>query len=85
MCLFVGWGLGGNICVDDIEQAEQILETRKMNQTRLADQSTLLDLLEIHQLRKGKFDILFQCKLFFLQAPELAAPAPSFLSTPESL
>ncbi|KAK2980126.1 hypothetical protein RJ640_019549 [Escallonia rubra] len=37
-------------CTDFIESAEQILEKRKMNQTLLANHSTLLDLLEIPQL-----------------------------------
>lgn len=37
-------------CTEFIESAEQILEERKMNQTLLANHSTLLDLLEIPQL-----------------------------------
>ena len=37
-------------CTEFIESAEQILEKRKMNQTLLANHSTLLDLLEIPQL-----------------------------------
>jgi hypothetical protein len=37
-------------CTEFIESAEQILEKRKMNQTMLANHSTLLDLLEIPQL-----------------------------------
>ena len=37
-------------CSEFIESAEEILEKRKMNQTLLANHSTLLDLLEIPQL-----------------------------------
>ncbi|KAF5937932.1 hypothetical protein HYC85_025438 [Camellia sinensis] len=37
-------------CTEFIDSAEQILEKRKMNQTLLANHSTLLDLLEIPQL-----------------------------------
>lgn len=37
-------------CTEFIDSAEQILEERKMNQTLLANHSTLLDLLEIPQL-----------------------------------
>ncbi|XP_076888485.1 conserved oligomeric Golgi complex subunit 8-like [Bidens hawaiensis] len=37
-------------CSEFIDSAEQILEKRKMNQTLLANHSTLLDLLEIPQL-----------------------------------
>ncbi|KAJ1393874.1 Conserved oligomeric Golgi complex subunit 8 [Sesbania bispinosa] len=37
-------------CTEFIESVEQILEKRKMNQTMLANHSTLLDLLEIPQL-----------------------------------
>lgn len=37
-------------CTEFIGSAEQILEERKMNQTLLANHSTLLDLLEIPQL-----------------------------------
>lgn len=37
-------------CTEFIESAEEILEKRKMNQTLLANHSTLLDLLEIPQL-----------------------------------
>ncbi|KAK7376177.1 hypothetical protein VNO78_35031 [Psophocarpus tetragonolobus] len=48
-------------CTEFIESAEQILEKRKMNQTMLANHSTLLDLLEIPQLmdtcvRNGNYD-----------------------------
>ncbi|KAL9678882.1 hypothetical protein QQ045_016733 [Rhodiola kirilowii] len=48
-------------CTEFIESAEQILNKRKMNQTLLANHSTLLDLLEIPQLmdtcvRNGNYD-----------------------------
>ncbi|CAA3032483.1 conserved oligomeric Golgi complex subunit 8 [Olea europaea subsp. europaea] len=48
-------------CTEFLESAEQILEKRKMNQTLLANSSTLLDLLEIPQLmdtcvRNGNYD-----------------------------
>nr|KAJ0214282.1 hypothetical protein LSAT_V11C400186400 [Lactuca sativa] len=48
-------------CSEFIESAEKILEQRKMNQTLLANHSTLLDLLEIPQLmdtcvRNGNYD-----------------------------
>ncbi|XP_076944599.1 conserved oligomeric Golgi complex subunit 8-like [Bidens hawaiensis] len=48
-------------CSEFIDSAEQILEKRKMNQTLLANHSTLLDLLEIPQLmdtcvRNGNYD-----------------------------
>lgn len=36
--------------IEFVESAEHILEKRKMNQTLLANHSTLLDLLEIPQL-----------------------------------
>ncbi|KAI4316504.1 hypothetical protein L6164_024484 [Bauhinia variegata] len=60
-------------CTEFVESAEQILEKRKMNQTMLANHSTLLDLLEIPQLmdtcvRNGNYDEAldleaFVCKL----------------------
>lgn len=37
-------------CTEFVESAEEILGKRKMNQTLLANHSTLLDLLEIPQL-----------------------------------
>ncbi|XP_071715149.1 conserved oligomeric Golgi complex subunit 8-like [Rutidosis leptorrhynchoides] len=48
-------------CAEFIDSAEKILEKRKMNQTLLANHSTLLDLLEIPQLmetcvRNGNYD-----------------------------
>ncbi|KAG7943304.1 hypothetical protein I3843_15G031700 [Carya illinoinensis] len=52
-----------------IESAEQILEERKMNQTLLANHSTLLDLLEIPQLmdtcvRNGNYDEALDLEAF---------------------
>ncbi|KAL3500803.1 hypothetical protein ACH5RR_039896 [Cinchona calisaya] len=48
-------------CSEFVDSAEQILEKRRMNQTLLANHSTLLDLLEIPQLmdtcvRNGNYD-----------------------------
>jgi Dor1-like family len=37
-------------CTEFIESAQQILEERRLNQTLLANHSTILDLLEIPQL-----------------------------------
>jgi hypothetical protein len=37
-------------CTEFVESAQQILEERKLNQTLLANHTTLLDLLEIPQL-----------------------------------
>lgn len=60
-------------CTEFVESAEHILEKRKMNQTLLANHSSLLDLLEIPQLmdtcvRNGNYDEAldleaFVCKL----------------------
>ncbi|KAB1215755.1 Conserved oligomeric Golgi complex subunit 8 [Morella rubra] len=44
-------------CIEFVESAEHILEKRKMNQTLLANHSTLLDLLEIPQLMDTSFDL----------------------------
>lgn len=56
-------------CTEFIESAEQILEKRKMNQTLLANHSTLLDLLEIPQLmdtcvRNGNYDEALDLEAF---------------------
>ncbi|KAI7738502.1 hypothetical protein M8C21_000206 [Ambrosia artemisiifolia] len=56
-------------CSEFIESAEQILEKRKMNQTLLANHSTLLDLLEIPQLmdtcvRNGNYDEALDLEAF---------------------
>ncbi|KAI3740994.1 hypothetical protein L2E82_31471 [Cichorium intybus] len=69
-------------CSEFIESAENILEKRKMNQTLLANHSTLLDLLEIPHLmgtcvRNGNYDEAldleaFVCKLSTMH-PKLPA------------
>lgn len=56
-------------CTEFIDSAEQILEKRKMNQTLLANHSTLLDLLEIPQLmdtcvRNGNYDEALDLEAF---------------------
>ncbi|KVH93608.1 hypothetical protein Ccrd_004339 [Cynara cardunculus var. scolymus] len=56
-------------CSEFIESAEKILEKRKMNQTLLANHSTLLDLLEIPQLmdtcvRNGNYDEALDLEAF---------------------
>ncbi|GMN36038.1 hypothetical protein TIFTF001_005721 [Ficus carica] len=56
-------------CTEFVELAEQILEKRKMNQTLLANHSTLLDLLEIPQLmdtcvRNGNYDEALDLEAF---------------------
>ncbi|XP_057799711.1 conserved oligomeric Golgi complex subunit 8 [Salvia miltiorrhiza] len=56
-------------CTEFVDSAENILEKRKMNQTLLANQSTLLDLLEIPQLmdtcvRNGNFDEALDLETF---------------------
>lgn len=56
-------------CTEFVESAEQILEKRKMNQTLLANHSTLLDLLEIPQLmdtcvRNGNYDEALDLEAF---------------------
>ncbi|VFQ76941.1 unnamed protein product [Cuscuta campestris] len=56
-------------CTEFIESAEEILEKRKMNQTLLANHSTLLDLLEIPQLmdtcvRNGNYEEALHLEAF---------------------
>ncbi|KAD2393962.1 hypothetical protein E3N88_40939 [Mikania micrantha] len=56
-------------CSEFVDSAEQILEKRKMNQTLLANHSTLLDLLEIPQLmdtcvRNGNYDEALDLEAF---------------------
>ncbi|MFS7981387.1 putative oligomeric Golgi complex subunit 8, cullin repeat-like-containing domain superfamily [Helianthus anomalus] len=56
-------------CSEFIDSAESILEKRKMNQTLLANHSTLLDLLEIPQLmdtcvRNGNYDEALDLEAF---------------------
>ncbi|XP_021276290.1 conserved oligomeric Golgi complex subunit 8 [Herrania umbratica] len=84
-------------CTEFIESAEQILEKRKMNQTLLANHSTLLDLLEIPQLmdtcvRNGNYDEAldleaFVCKLSTMhpKLPVIQALAAEVRQTTQSL
>eukprot|EP00261_Vitis_vinifera_P033930 XP_019075173.1 PREDICTED: conserved oligomeric Golgi complex subunit 8 isoform X2 [Vitis vinifera] len=84
-------------CTEFIESAEQILEERKMNQTLLANHSTLLDLLEIPQLmdtcvRNGNYDEAldleaFVCKLSTMhpKLPVIQALAAEVRQTTQSL
>ncbi|XP_034890904.1 conserved oligomeric Golgi complex subunit 8 [Populus alba] len=84
-------------CTEFIESAEEILEKRKMNQTLLANHSTLLDLLEIPQLmdtcvRNGNYDEAldletFVCKLSTMhpKLPVIQALAAEVRQTTQSL
>ncbi|XP_038698238.1 conserved oligomeric Golgi complex subunit 8-like [Tripterygium wilfordii] len=84
-------------CTEFVESAEQILEMRKMNQTLLANHSTLLDLLEIPQLmdtcvRNGNYDEAldleaFVCKLSTMhpKLPVIQALAAEVKQTTQSL
>ncbi|KAJ0034941.1 hypothetical protein Pint_25779 [Pistacia integerrima] len=84
-------------CTEFIESAEQILEKRKMNQTLLANHSTLLDLLEIPQLmdtcvRNGNYDEAldleaYVCKLSTMhpKLPIILALASEVRQTTQSL
>ncbi|XP_065850352.1 conserved oligomeric Golgi complex subunit 8 [Euphorbia lathyris] len=84
-------------CTEFIESAEQILEERKMNQTLLANHSTLLDLLEIPQLmdtcvRNGNYDEAldleaFVCKLSTMhpKLPVIQTLAAEVRQTTQSL
>ncbi|ONL94470.1 oligomeric Golgi complex component-related protein [Zea mays] len=56
-------------CTEFVESAQQILEERKLNQTLLANHTTLLDLLEIPQLmdtciRNGNYDEALDLEAF---------------------
>lgn len=84
-------------CIEFVESAEHILEKRKMNQTLLANHSTLLDLLEIPQLmdtcvRNGNYDEAldleaFVCKLSTMhpKLPVVQALAAEVGQTTQSL
>ncbi|GLT85571.1 hypothetical protein SLE2022_037580 [Rubroshorea leprosula] len=84
-------------CTEFVESAEDILEKRKMNQTLLANHSTLLDLLEIPQLmdtcvRNGNYDEAldleaFVCKLSTMhpKLPVIQALAAEVRQTTQSL
>ncbi|XP_057505205.1 conserved oligomeric Golgi complex subunit 8-like [Actinidia eriantha] len=86
-----------SVCTEFIESTEQILEKRKMNQTLLANHSTLLDLLEIPQLmdtcvRNGNYDEAldleaFVCKLSTMhpKIPVIQALAAEVKQTTQSL
>ncbi|KAK3011038.1 hypothetical protein RJ639_012659, partial [Escallonia herrerae] len=68
-------------CTDFIESAEQILEKRKMNQTLLANHSTLLDLLEIPQLmdtcvRNGNYDEALDLEAFVCKLSTMHSKLP---------
>ncbi|KAF5467960.1 hypothetical protein F2P56_012161 [Juglans regia] len=65
-----------------IESAEQILEERKMNQTLLANHSTLLDLLEIPQLmdtcvRNGNYDEALDLEAFVYKLSTMHPKLPA--------
>ncbi|KAI4380858.1 hypothetical protein MLD38_006997 [Melastoma candidum] len=84
-------------CTEFVESGDQILEKKKMNQTLLANLSTLLDLLEIPQLmdtcvRNGNYDEAldleaFVCKLSTMhpKLPVIHALAAEVKQTTQSL
>ncbi|KAF7112629.1 hypothetical protein RHSIM_RhsimUnG0209800 [Rhododendron simsii] len=84
-------------CNEFLDSAEHILEKRKLNQTLLANHSTLLDLLEIPQLmdtcvRNGNYDEAldleaFVCKLSAMhpKLPVIQALAAEVKQTTQSL
>ncbi|XP_031096389.1 conserved oligomeric Golgi complex subunit 8 [Ipomoea triloba] len=84
-------------CTEFIDSAEEILEKRKMNQTLLANHSTLLDLLEIPQLmdtcvRNGNYDEALDLEAFVaklstmhLKLPVIQALAAEVRQTTQSL
>ncbi|XP_052170562.1 conserved oligomeric Golgi complex subunit 8 [Diospyros lotus] len=84
-------------CTEFVDSAELILEKRKMNQTLLANHSTLLDLLEIPQLmdtcvRNGNYDEAldleaFVCKLSTMhpKIPVIQALTAEVKQTTQSL
>ncbi|XP_038978357.1 conserved oligomeric Golgi complex subunit 8-like isoform X2 [Phoenix dactylifera] len=68
-------------CTEFIESAQQILEERKLNQTLLANHSTLLDLLEIPQLmdtciRNGNYDEALDLEAFVQKLSNMHAELP---------
>uniref|UniRef100_A0A2P2KW63 Conserved oligomeric Golgi complex subunit 8 n=3 Tax=Rhizophora mucronata TaxID=61149 RepID=A0A2P2KW63_RHIMU len=68
-------------CSEFFESAEQILEKRKMNQTLLANHSTLLDLLEIPQLmdtcvRNGNYDEALDLEAFVFKLATMHPKIP---------
>ncbi|KAJ3681108.1 hypothetical protein LUZ60_015597 [Juncus effusus] len=68
-------------CTEFIESAQQILEQRRLNQTLLANHSTLLDLLEIPQLmdtciRNGNYDEALDLEAFVHKLSKLHSELP---------
>ncbi|VAI28663.1 unnamed protein product [Triticum turgidum subsp. durum] len=68
-------------CTEFVESAHQILEERKLNQTLLANHSTLLDLLEIPQLmdtciRNGNYDEALDLEAFVSKISKLHPDLP---------
>ncbi|XP_008808200.2 conserved oligomeric Golgi complex subunit 8 [Phoenix dactylifera] len=68
-------------CTEFVESAQQILEERKLNQTLLANHSTLLDLLEIPQLmdtciRNGNYDEALDLEAFVHKLSKMHAELP---------
>ncbi|KAK8458346.1 hypothetical protein SEVIR_3G360400v4 [Setaria viridis] len=68
-------------CTEFVESAQQILEERKLNQTLLANHSTLLDLLEIPQLmdtciRNGNYDEALDLEAFVSKISKLHPDLP---------
>ncbi|XP_010938315.1 conserved oligomeric Golgi complex subunit 8 [Elaeis guineensis] len=68
-------------CTEFIDSAQQILEERELNQTLLANHSTLLDLLEIPQLmdtciRNGNYDEALDLEAFVQKLSKMHAELP---------
>uniref|UniRef100_A0A1D1YRN3 Conserved oligomeric Golgi complex subunit 8 n=2 Tax=Anthurium amnicola TaxID=1678845 RepID=A0A1D1YRN3_9ARAE len=69
-------------CTEFLDSAQQILEERKLNQTLLANHSTLLDLLEIPQLmdtciRNGNYDEALDLEAFVSRLSKMHAELPA--------
>ncbi|KAJ1695225.1 hypothetical protein LUZ63_011923 [Rhynchospora breviuscula] len=68
-------------CTEFIESAQQILEERRLNQTLLANHSTILDLLEIPQLmdtciRNGNYDEALNLEAFVNKLSKMHSELP---------